>query len=140
MDYMNLDYMTPAYVGAAAVGGLYVARYVRGSGAPLGWDTLALAAGTAAASAVVAPGISARLVCPHSPGAPVVEAASSAAVSWAGIAVLSSMDDANMFVPIQVGAYLAGTYAAKYARAWQVQQEIKSMPAPSEEEMDGEVP
>ena len=130
-----MDFMTPAYVGAAAVGGLYVARMVRGSGAPLGWGTLAVAAGTAAASAVVAPGISSRLVCPHSPGAPLVEAASSAAVSWAGIAMLSNMDDANMFVPVQIGAYLAGSYASKYVRAWQVQQQMAS--APAVEQMDG---
>ncbi len=124
-----MDYLTPSYVGAAAVGGLYVARYIRGSSSEIGWTTIAVAAGTAAASAVVAPGISARLVCPHSPGAPLVEAASSAAVSWAGLAVLSSMDDANMFVPVQIGAYLAGTYAAKYMRAWNAQKQMASMPA-----------
>lgn len=126
---IRMDYLTPSYVGAAAVGGLYFARYMRGSSSDIGWTTIAVAAGTAAASAVVAPGISARLVCPHSPGAPLVEATASAAVSWAGLAVLSSMEDANMFVPVQVGAYLAGTYAAKYMRAWNAQKQMASMPA-----------
>ena len=124
-----MDLMTPAYVGAAAVGGLYVARYVRGSGSRgISMTQMALAAGTAAASAIAAPGISARIVCPHSPGAPLVEATASAAVSWAVIASISDMGTANMFVPVQVGAYLAGTYASKYMRAWQVQQQMASAP------------
>ena len=125
-----MDYMTPAYVGASAIGGLYIARMIRGSVYPVGVTEMAMAAGIAAASAAVAPGISARLVCPHSPGAPLVEAAASAAVSWAGLASLSNMNDANMFVPVQVGAYLVGTYASKYARAYWVQQ--KGMAAEGE--------
>lgn len=131
-----MDFMTPAYVGAAAIGGLYVARWARGYGANIGFSEMALAGGIAAAASIPAPGISARLVCPHSPGAPLVEAASSAAVSWAGLAVLSNMDDANMFVPVQIGAYLAGTYAAKYMRAYQVQ----AMAPPQGMEMPQGVP
>ena len=117
---MNIDLITPAYVGAAAVGGLYVARYIRGSGGEMGWTQLALAAGTAAAATVVTPAICARLVCPHSPGAPLVEAAASSVVSWAAILAMSDMESANMFVPVQIGAYLVGTYAAKKLRAFQV--------------------
>ena len=132
-----MDLMTPAYVGAAAVGGLYVARYVRGSGTRgISMTQLAVAAGTAAAAAVVAPGISASLVCPHSPGAPLVEASASAAVSWAVLATISDMGTANMFVPVQVGAYLAGTYASKYMRAWQVQRTMASAPDDAMADMD----
>lgn len=121
--------MTPAYVGAAAVGGLYVARYVRGSGTRgISMTQMAIAAGTSAAAAFVAPGISASIVCPHSPGAPLVEATASAAVSWAVLATMSDMGTANMFVPVQVGAYLAGSYASKYMRAWQVQRVMASAP------------
>ena len=130
---------TPAYVGAATIGGLYIARYARGSSAPLEWNTLAVAAGVAVASAAVAPGITARLICPHSPSALLVKAASSAAVSWAGIAVLSNMDDANMFVPIQFGAYLAGDYAAKYVLVWQAEQEMKKA-APVAKTESGGIP
>ncbi len=129
-----MDFMTPAYVGAAAAGGLYVSKYLRGSNESIGLMQLALAAGTAAASAFVAPGVSARLVCPHSPGAPLVEAATSGAASWAALAVLSSTNDASMFLPVQIGAYLAGSYAAKYMRAMNAQ---KAMPAQSDVESYG---
>jgi hypothetical protein len=112
-----MDYTTAGYVGAASVAGLYVARAFRGGArAPLSWTQLGMVAGTSAASAVVAPTISASLVCPHSPGAPLVESAASAGVAYGIMYALGDRTGATMFVPVQIGAYLAGTWVSRWMR------------------------
>jgi hypothetical protein len=113
-----MDYITPAVVGAYAAGGLYVARYFRGSSQEITMTALGAAAAIGAASAVVAPQVTSTMICGHSPGAPLVEAAASSAVAWAAVFALSDMESANMFVPVQMGAHLAGSWAAKYVRAY----------------------
>lgn len=118
--------MTPSIIGAYSAGGLYVARYLNGTADDVSWTALGAAAAIGAASAYAAPQISKSLVCPHSPGAPLVEAAASAAVSWAIVLSLTDMESANMFAPVQLGAHLVGTYAANYVRAWQVSGQSSS--------------
>jgi len=109
-----MDYTTPALVGASSVAGIYVARYLRGSEGSVDMTTLAMAAGISAVSAAVAPMLSARMVCPHSPAAPLIEAGASSGVAWSALAATAGMDDANKFLPVQFGAHLVGTYARKY--------------------------
>jgi hypothetical protein len=124
-----MDFITPAVVGVYAAGGLYVARYLRGSSREITMTALGAAAAIGAASAVVAPQVTSSMVCGHSPGAPIVEAAASSAVSWAAVWALADMESANMFVPVQMGAHLTGAWAAKYVRAY-----LSTMNAKSDDE------
>ena len=112
-----MDYLTAGYVGAASVAGLYLARSLNGNGGSPTLNQMALVFGTSAASTLVAPMLSNAIVCPHSPGAPLVEAGSSAGVTWGALYALGDREGAMMFVPVQIGAYFVGTYAAKRMRA-----------------------
>jgi hypothetical protein len=112
-----MDYTAAGYVGAASVAGLYLARAFRvGPTTPLSWTQLGMVAATSAGSALVAPTLSASLICPHSPGAPIVESAASAGVSYGVMYALGDRTGAAMFVPVQMGAYLAGTWATRWMR------------------------
>jgi hypothetical protein len=115
-----MDYTTPALVGLYAAGGLYVARYLKGSSQEIGWAALGTAAAVGAGSSIVGSQISSGLVCPHSPGAPICESASSAAVAWGVVWAMNDMDSANMFVPVQFGAHMLALYVAPYVRAYTV--------------------
>ena len=108
----SVDYVKPALIGAYAAGGLYVARWLKGSSQDISMTALGSAAAIGAVSAFMAPPLSKSLVCPHSPAAPLIESAASAGVSWAAIWVLADMESANMFVPVQLGAHLLGFYVA----------------------------
>lgn len=112
-----MDYLTAGYVGAASVAGLYLARNLNGIGGTPSINQMAMVFGTSAASTLVAPMISNTLVCPHSPGAPLVEAGASAGVSFGALYALGDREGATLFIPVQIGAYLVGTMAAKYMRA-----------------------
>ena len=110
-----MDYLTAGYVGAASVAGLYLARNLNGIGSP-SVNQMVMVFGTSAASTLVAPMISNTLVCPHSPGAPLVEAGASAGVSFGALYALGDKEGATLFIPVQIGAYIVGTMAAKYMR------------------------
>lgn len=107
------DYITPVYVGLAAVGGLYVSRMLQGSQGSLSWGQLASIYAVSAVGAVAAPMVAAQAICPHSPAAPFMEAGASAAVGFGGVyAFTGSTDAAARFVPVQAAAHLVGTWLA----------------------------
>jgi hypothetical protein len=113
----SLDHLiTPALIGGYAVIGVYVGRNALGSRGELSWSSIALVAGTSAASAYAAPFLSQMVVCPRSPSAPLVEAAISSAISWQLLAMTTGAQSATMFVPVQLGAHIAGKYIAP--RLW----------------------
>ena len=109
-----MDYTTPALVGAASVGGIYLSRMLRKSSGSVPMSQVAIAAGISAVSAAIAPMLSARLVCPHSPVASLIEAGASSGVAWGALAAVADMKTANMFVPVQFGAHLVGKWTGKY--------------------------
>jgi hypothetical protein len=111
-----MDYLTAGYVGAASVAGLYLARNLNGIGGSPSMNQMVMVFGTSAASTLVAPMISNTLVCPHSPGAPLVEAGASAGVSFGALYALGDREGAAMFIPVQIGAYIVGSMAARYMR------------------------
>ena len=104
--------VTPALVGGYAVVGVYIGRSMLGVKGTLPLTTMALVAGTSAASAYAAPYLTQMVMCPRSPSAPLVEAAISSAISWQLLALTSGAQSATMFVPIQLGAYVAGKFIA----------------------------
>jgi hypothetical protein len=110
-----MDYLTAGYVGVASVAGLYLARNLNGISSP-SMNQMVMVFGTSAASTLVAPMISNTLVCPHSPGAPLVEAGASAGVSFGALYALGDREGAAMFIPVQIGAYIVGSMAARYMR------------------------
>ena len=131
-----MDYITPTLVGVYSAGGLYVARYIKGSSQELSITVLGTAALIGAASAVAAPQISNKLVCPHSPGAPLCEAGTSAAVAWAAVLALNNMESANMFVPVQLGSHLLALVVAPYIRAYTDKADAKKADAKAKKDWD----
>ena len=103
---------TPVLIGGYAVIGLYIGRNMFGSKGTLPWSSIALVAGTSAASAYAASYVTPMVVCPRSPSAPLVEAAISSAISWQLLAFSSGTESAMRFVPVQLGAHIAGKYIA----------------------------
>lgn len=119
----SMDYVKPSLVAAYAAGGLYVARYLKGSSEDISTNALGTAAAIGFASAFVAPIVSTKLICPKdctSGTKNLAEAASSAAVAWAAVLAMSDMDSANMFVPVQLGSHLVANFTAPYVQSWMV--------------------
>jgi hypothetical protein len=113
-----MNFVKPALVGAYSAGGLYVARYLKGSSDDISTNALATAAAVGFASAWVAPSLSKNLVCEKTPGSGLVEASASAAVSWAAVLAMSDMESANMFVPVQLGSHIVANFTTPYVLAW----------------------
>lgn len=108
-----MDLTTPALVGATAVAGLYAVRRMRNANAILPVSQLAMVGAISAASAALAPMATSRLVCPHSPAAGLVEAAASSGIAWTALAATNDVTSANMFLPVQFGAHLVGSYVGR---------------------------
>lgn len=109
---MNLT--KSSVIGGASVGGLYLARMLRGSSGSLSLGQTAMVFGVSMASAYVTPSICSMAMCPHSPGFPIAEAAVSSGLSWGGLYVGGANQNATMFIPVQTAAYLAGNYLYDY--------------------------
>lgn len=123
----SIDYSTATYVGLASIAGLYLARSLKsGTKTPLTWTQLGMVGVTSAGSAVVAPKVTSMLVCPHSPGAPLVESVASAGVAYGVMVALGDSTNAMMFVPVQIGAYLAGTWTSRWMKNRALQAEAQS--------------
>ena len=111
-----------AYVGGAAVAALYGARWLQGSSGTLSLSSVATIAGVSAATAYVAPNLCAYAMCPHSPGFPIAEAAVSSGLAWGAHSLVFNSNEATMFVPVQLVAYLAGNYVYNYMQGWPASQ------------------
>lgn len=109
---------TPALIGLYAVAGVYIGRAFSGTRSNLPLSTVALVAGSSAASAYAAPMLSPFLVCPNSASAPLVEAAISSAISFELVMLASSMDDATRFIPVQLISYVGGVFMAPKVKKW----------------------
>ena len=109
-----MDYTKPAYIGASALAGLYLSNYLQGTSVSLSLAQMATVAAIGAASGVAAPMLTGSLVCSHSPAAPVVEAAASGGVGYAAVYLLyGGGSQAAMFLPVQAGAHLVGTWLTR---------------------------
>lgn len=111
---------TAGVVGVYSVAGIYLARWMRGSTAPISTKDLAFAAGTSAAAAWGAPMVIQMVGKENSDIEPFLEAGASAALTWPVMYFASgSSMAANMFLPIQAVSHLTGTYAVSKWRKWQ---------------------
>jgi hypothetical protein len=111
---------TAGVVGLYSVAGVYIARWLRGSSAPLSTNDLAFAAGTSAAAAWGAPMVVKMVLKENSDIEPFVEAGASAALTWPVMYWASgSSTAANMFLPIQAVSHLTGSFAVSKWRKWQ---------------------
>ncbi len=114
--------MTPAIIGAYAVAGIYVARAFRGTQTPIDLGTVAAVAGTSVVAAVIAPKVLPKVTCPKSESAPLIEAVISSALTYGMISALSGSTNASMFVPVQFGSHLAGTWVSNYMEKMKVEE------------------
>jgi hypothetical protein len=126
MKMMWKALFAPALIGTYAIVGLYIGRAASGSTSRLPLGTVALVAGSSAASAYAAPMLSKFVVCPSSASRPLVEAGISSAVSWTILAGATGAESATRFVPVQLLSYGAGIYMAPKVKRW--------LKGPSEEE------
>ena len=111
---------TAGVVGVYSLAGIYLARWMRGSTAPISTKDLAFAAGTSAAAAWGAPMVIQMVGKENSDIEPFLEAGASAALTWPVMYFASgSSMAANMFLPIQAVSHLTGTYAVSKWRKWQ---------------------
>lgn len=113
------DYKAAVAVGAFSVAGLYIARWARGSSAPISTNQVLMAAGTSGAAAWAAPYVSGMIVCDKADSAPYVETAVSTALTWPLMYYLTGdAETANMYLPVQLGSTVAGNYAVGKFRKW----------------------
>jgi hypothetical protein len=111
---------TAGVVGVYSVAGIYIARWLRGSSAPISTNDLAFAAGTSAVAAWGAPMVVKMVSKEDSDIEPFLEAGASAALTWPVMYWASgSSTAANMFLPIQAVSHLTGSFAVSKWRKWQ---------------------
>ena len=122
---MMKNYKAAVAVGAFSVGGLFIARMLRGSTMPIEMNQILMAAGTSTAAAWAAPYVSNMIICENSDSAPYVETAVSTGLTWPVMYALTrDMATANMYLPVQLGATLAGNAAvAKWKKMKAVEPE-----------------
>lgn len=130
-------YVNPLLTAVYSAGGLYVARSLKGSSEVISLTALGTAAAIGGASALVAKPVTGRLVCPHSPGAVLIEAATSSAVAWAAVWAIDDMESANMFVPVQFGSQLLAGVVAPYIQLWMVQKDLNATGVVDDKAMTG---
>lgn len=123
-------YKGPALVGAYAVAGTYLARYMRGSTDMLPWNMIAMVAGSAAVAAWAAPMVAEKVISEKSSIAPYAEAAASAAVAWPLIYASSGYDAnaATMFIPIQFFSYVVGGVAERKWKSYTTPLNVNALP------------